>query len=110
MPNHGFGRCDGHHKMVDCIGVAPGDFPIRTRELEIDRKKMTGQIGRSTFVSPVARGYSASLMLSDGPYSSRFWLSIGIVCAKAVEAETIRKTVTIAIFSGVNIAISPWCG
>jgi hypothetical protein len=85
-------------------------FSIRTRELEIDRKKMTGQIGRSTFVSPVARGYSVSHMLSDGPYSSRFWLSIGIVCAKAVEAETIRKTVTIAIFSGVNIAISPWCG
>jgi hypothetical protein len=55
MPNHGFGRCDCHHKMVDCIGLAPGDFPIRTRELEIDRKKMTGQIGRSTFVSPVAR-------------------------------------------------------
>jgi hypothetical protein len=39
MPNHGFDRCDGHHKMVDCIGLAPGDFPIRTRELEIDRKK-----------------------------------------------------------------------
>jgi hypothetical protein len=65
MPNHGFGRCDGHHKMVDCIGLAPGDFPIRTREWEIDRKKMTGQIGRSTFVSPVARSYSASVMLSD---------------------------------------------
>ena len=46
MPNHGFGRCDGHHKMVDCIGLAPGDFPIRTREWEIDRKKMTGQIGQ----------------------------------------------------------------
>jgi hypothetical protein len=47
-------------------------FSIRTRDLEIDRKKMTGQIGRSTFVSPVARGYSASVMLSDGPYSSTF--------------------------------------
>ena len=61
MPNHDFGRCDGHHKMVDCIGLAPGDFPIRTRELEIDRKKMTGQIGRSTFVSPVACGYTPLL-------------------------------------------------
>jgi hypothetical protein len=58
---------------------------IRTRELEIARKKKTGQIGRSTSYSPVARSYSASVMLSDGPYSSRFWLSIGIVCAKAVE-------------------------
>jgi hypothetical protein len=64
MPNHSFDRCDGHHKMVDCIGLAPGVFNPH-RELEIDRKKMTGQIGRSTFVSPVSRGYSASLMLSD---------------------------------------------
>jgi hypothetical protein len=99
-------RCEPH-----CIGLAPGVFNgLAPGVFKIDRKKMTGQIGRSTFVSPVARGYSASLMLSDGPYSSRFWLSIGIVCAKAVEAETIRKTVTIAIFSGVNIAISPWGG
>jgi hypothetical protein len=35
-------------------------------------------------------------------------LAVDCTCAKAVEAETIRKTVTIAIFSGVNIAISPW--
>jgi hypothetical protein len=21
MPLHGFGRCDGHHRMVDCIRV-----------------------------------------------------------------------------------------
>jgi hypothetical protein len=25
--------------MVDCIGLAPGDFPRRTRELKIDRKE-----------------------------------------------------------------------
>jgi hypothetical protein len=32
MPNHGFGRCDGHHKMVDCIGplgTPPGGFLLR---------------------------------------------------------------------------------
>jgi len=22
MPDHGFGRCDGHHEMVDFIGRA----------------------------------------------------------------------------------------
>jgi hypothetical protein len=23
MPVHGFGRCDGYHRMVDCIPIPP---------------------------------------------------------------------------------------
>ena len=36
----------------------------------------------------------------------RLWLSIGVLCAKAVEAETIRRAETTAILSVLNIAIS----
>jgi len=32
MPSRHLGRCDGHHEMVDCLGLAPGVF-------KIDRKK-----------------------------------------------------------------------
>ena len=34
------------------------------------------------------------------------WLSIGVLCAKAVVAETIRRAETMAILSVLNIAIS----
>jgi hypothetical protein len=45
MPSRHLGRCDGHHEMVDCIGLAlgvfnglaPGVFNPH-RELEIERK------------------------------------------------------------------------
>jgi hypothetical protein len=38
MPNRHLGRCDSHHEMVDCIGLAPGVFNPH-RELEIVERK-----------------------------------------------------------------------
>jgi hypothetical protein len=48
-------------------------------------------------------------MVSDGTYSIGtvgLWLSIGILCAKAVEAEAMRRTAATAILNVVSIGIS----
>jgi hypothetical protein len=70
---------------------------------------MTGRYGRSFFALLVVCSQSVSLTFtfSTGPSGAvGLWLSIGVLCAKAVVAETIRRAETMAILSVLNIAIS----
>jgi hypothetical protein len=63
MSNPDFGRCDGHHKMVDCIGLDQASYCTR----ELEKKRKPAKFGRSAFASPVARtGPALDSSLNNG--------------------------------------------
>jgi hypothetical protein len=63
MPNHGFGRCDGHHKMVDftpksaaCVKSftytrsAGAKIPTRSRQKGIQMRKISFVIAAAALI------------------------------------------------------------